>query len=135
MKEFDFAKNENIIREGWYAGIIISIISLLMLFIGIIWNNHAVFGTEDPVYYDIVDIVGIFALSNGLLQKSRICAVILPVYFLAVRNSQFLALEFPFNLAGFLGLLLFASIFYRSAVAVFKYHKFSPAKNFHPGNE
>lgn len=131
MKEFNFSKNEIIIREGWYAGIIICVISIIMLFLGLLLNNPAAFGMENQVFYTIVDVVGIFALSYGLLQKSRLCAVILPLYFLAVRNSPFLALRFPFNIAGLLGILLFTAVFIRSAAAVFKYHKFSPVKNFH----
>ncbi len=121
-------KNEEMIKQGWIAGVIIGSLSFLIWFIAMLKNDTSVNGIEITAY-SIIDIFLIFGLSYGIFRKSRISAIILTVYFFFIKMLQLLTIEFPQNLFAILGLIIILPFFIRSVIGTVQYHSASLEKS------
>lgn len=114
----ELSKYEEMIKHGWIAGVVIGTISFLSWLIAMLAGQTEIQGMEVTVY-GIIDIIFIFALSYGVFQKSRVCAVILAGYFILIKLIQLITA----NLFGILGLLIFSPFLVRAVIGTIKYHK------------
>jgi hypothetical protein len=100
----------NSIRTAVIAGGISGTITLILSLIG--WGGFNL--------YNLLDVGLIYGLSFGIYRKSRICAVILFIYFIASKIVVFVETQ---NFSGFPIALIFAYCFYRGIWGTFKFHK------------
>lgn len=116
------SKNEEMIRHGWIAGVVIGCVTFLIWFIAMLRNDSSV-QSIDLSIYSLIDILGIFALTYGVFRKSRICAIILASYFILIKLFHIVSIPFPQNIFSLIGLLVVSPFFIRAIIGVFNYHK------------
>lgn len=121
-KEKTADKNLSMINQGWIAGIVLGGLTLIVWTIGMLRQDSNINGSAVNVY-GIVDILGIFALSYGIYNKSRVCAIFLASYYLLVQlyliftlPAQMVSIRFP-------GLIIFTIFFVRASIGTIRYHQ------------
>jgi hypothetical protein len=121
-KEKTADKNLSMINQGWIAGVVLGGISLIIWTIGMLKQDSNVDGAIVNAY-GIIDILGIFALSYGIFNKSRVCAIILTSYYLIVQLYLIITLPAQMGLIRFPGLIIFTIFFVRASIGTFRYHQ------------
>ena len=103
------------IRQAWIAGVVSAGLTLLFMFLATAGTRVGRYGS-----LPLVDVVLILLLAFGTSRKSRLCAVLMFVYFLA---SKILAIKHGGSLNGALYGLAFLYFFGQGAMATFDYHR------------
>lgn len=115
-------KNEEMIKQGWIAGVVVGSITFLTWFIAMLRNDSSVQGINLTIY-NFIDILGLFALAYGMFRKSRICAITLTSYFILIKIIHITLLPYPQNIFSIIGLLIFSPFFIRATIGTFNNHK------------
>lgn len=102
------------IRNGWVAACVSG--ALTLLFATLAANGKALPGMSSMMFIDVVLILG---LGFGIYRKSRVCAVLMLVYFIA---SKILMLMQGFNLVNIAFGVAFCIVYFQAARATFAYH-------------
>ena len=121
----DVSQNETIdvpeqitknIRNGWIAGIISGVMTLVMVLIAI--NT----GRLNNIFniWVLVDVVFIFALTYGIYKKSRFAATTMFLYFLA---SKILITVETGNIAALTMGVIFLYLYLQAMLGTYQYHK------------
>lgn len=103
------------IRNAWVVGAICGVVTLAVVAL-------AIAGTSILGYsaWELFDVALIFGLTYGIYRKSRTCAVLMLVYFVA--SKILLAIESGRPNGMVMG-LIFTYYFYQGVVGTFAYHK------------
>jgi serine/threonine-protein kinase len=103
------------IAGGWVAGLISIAISLV--FIGISFFGPTIAGMNANALVDVTLMAG---LAYGVFRKSRICAVLLFLMFLAEKIYAFVATG---TVSGIVTSLLFLWFFFQAVIGTFQFHR------------
>lgn len=102
------------IKGAWVAGIISGAITLIVTLLAMRGMRIMRFGA-----LNLIDVVLIFGLTFGIYMKSRACAVIMFVYFVASKIMIFAQTGKP---TGLPLAILFAYFFFQGIRGTFAYH-------------
>lgn len=103
------------IRHAWIAGLVAAAMTLLFILLAPTGTHVGRYGS-----LQLVDVVFILLMAYGTRRKSRVCAVLMFVYFLA---SKILAIKHGGSLNAVLYGLAFLYYFGQGAMATFDYHR------------
>lgn len=108
------------IKAGCVAGVVCGCVTLLV----VVASNLR----GDPRYeqfaslWNLVDVALIFGLSFGIYRKSRVCAVLMLIYFI-ISKGILLSEGVQRNATGLIVACLFIYQFWRAVRGCFYYHK------------
>ncbi len=108
------------IKQAWVAGIISAGITLLVILVAA--SGSTVFAKLGVDWWSLIDVVTVLGLSFGLYKKSRICAVLLFVYFV---GSKIILWATMGNVRGVTMAILFGYFFFQGIRGTFAYHSLS----------
>ena len=103
------------IKDAAVAGIITIIITLMLT---LIYASGAGLAHIDP--WNIIDLVVLSGLTYGIYRKNRLCALLMPLYYLSVKTVLWV------NEDAFIGVplaLIFTYFFWRGVQGTWAYHK------------
>ena len=103
------------IKDATIAGIITIIVTLMLT---LIYASGA--GLAHIDLWNIIDLVVLSGLTYGIYRKSRLCAILMPVYYLSVKTVLWV------NEGAFIGVplaLIFTYFFWRGVQGTWAYHK------------
>jgi hypothetical protein len=103
------------IRNGWIAAVVSGSVTLVYVVVAI--YGVKVYGITA---WELVDVGLVFALAYGIYRRSRVCAVLLIVYF--VYAKAYLLLEGAPASSLVIG-AIFLYFYVRAALAAFRYHR------------
>jgi hypothetical protein len=103
------------IRNAWIAGLISAGMTLLLVLLAVAGTSIAGF-----TGWEIVDVALILGLTFGIYRKSRVCAVLMLVYF--VVSKVLLILETG-QASGIVLALVFFYYYAQGVAGTFAYHK------------
>lgn len=111
----DQEQTEKAIKNAWIAGIVSGSITLLVTII-------AAFGIDILGFslWNLLDVALIFGLTFGMYRKSRVCAVIMFVYFVA--SKVFIGIETG-KVTGIPLALVFGYYFFQGIRGTFAWHQ------------
>ncbi len=112
----DIAKK---IKGGWIAAIISGLITLAIVFFA-----KDSFGFQID-YYIFIEIALVFGLAFGIYKKSRTCATIMFIYFLA---SKILIISQTGKFNGIIISILFLVLYFQAMTATFQYHSWKASR-------
>ena len=113
----DMEKANNAIQGAWISGAIVGVITLILSLIG-------AFGLDQ---WNIIDAFLLFGLAFGVYKKSRVCAIILFIYWVGDRIWMMVAQ--PEAIAGSLFMaILFGIWFFQGIRGTFAYHRIAKAE-------
>jgi len=102
------------IKTAWIAAIISGSITLIFTVIALMGNSIA-----GITGMNFVDVLLIFGLAYGIYRKSRACAVIMLVYFVASKILQMSQSGAP---SGLVLAIIFTLCYVQGVIGTFKYH-------------
>lgn len=111
--------NEEKIRQGWIAGVVLGGLSFFTWLIAML-SAKAVNGVDINAF-GFIDILLIFGLSYGIYRKSRFCVTFLTIYYFIVKTIE-IVITFPAGVVGIIGLIIFTTFFIRAMMGAFNYH-------------
>lgn len=113
------SKDEEKIKQGWIAGLVLGGISFFVWLIALLTSQSL---NEQPFNpFGLVDIMLVFGLSYGVYLKSRTCITILTVYYFLSKMIE-IVVSFPQGIFGVIGLAIFMTFFIRAMIGTFEYH-------------
>ena len=104
------------IRHGWIAVLIQAAITLVVIVMSLLGVKLY----SDPVW-QLVDVLLMCGLAYGIYRKSRICAVAVLVYFVAVKIAVIVQTGRPTGID--IWSAIFAYFYVMAVVGTFTYHK------------
>ena len=110
----DMAKADAAIKNAWIAGIISGVITLIVTVVAM--SGYSFMGFSA---LNLLDVALIFGLTFGIYRKSRVCAVIMLIYF--VGSKIYLWMDTG-KLSGLPLALLFGYYFFQGMLGTFTYH-------------
>jgi len=105
------------IKSAWGLAIVCSLITLLGIIISVLGNNNFL-GSS---LYDLIDVVFLLGIAFGVYKKSRVCAVILFIYF-ALSKIYMLSSGMS-NIGGLMVSIAFGTCFFQGIRGTIHYHK------------
>ena len=114
----DTAKANKRIKQAWIAGVISGVITLIAILQSVAGVDILGFGI-----HNLLDVTLIFGLAYGIYRKSRVCAVIMFVYFVGNRILMLVESGKP---SGLVMAALFGYWFFQGIRGTFGYHKLEP---------
>ena len=108
------------IKQAWVAGLISAGITLLVILVAA--SGSTVFAELGIDWWSLIDVVVILGLAFGLYKKSRICAVLLFVYFV---GSKIILWATVGSVRGVPMAILFGYFFFQGIRGTFAYHSLS----------
>ena len=115
-------KDDEMIKQGWIAGVVIASISLLVWTISMMIAKSNLNGVEVTVY-GIIDILIIYGLSYGIYSKSRACAIILTGYFILIKLNQLITIPGGQKLFALIGLVVITPFLVRAIIGTINFHR------------
>ena len=110
------------IRAAWIACLVSAAMTLVMIAV-VMSTGRSSIGLQGPI--DLVDVVFILGMAFGISRKSRICALLMLVYF---AFSKYLIIRASGQVSGaWLG-LVFLYFYAQGVVGTFEYHKLRKAQ-------
>ena len=103
------------IKTAWVAGIVSGVITLAVTLLSM--SGTRLFGFNA---WSFLDVVLIFGLTFGIYRKSRVCAVVMLVYF--VLSKIYLWTITP-SFIGLLVSLIFLFCYVQGVIGTFRYHR------------
>ena len=110
------------IRAAWIACLFSASMTLVMVAI-VIATGERNFGLHGPI--DLLDVGFILGLAFGISRKSRVCAVLMLVYFML---SKYLIIRATGQVGGVWLGLAFLYFYAQGVVGTFEYHKLRKAR-------
>lgn len=104
------------IRNAVGAGVISGIITLLVCLAAIV-TGHAIMGLDA---WSLLDVAMILGLTFGLYKKSRVCAVLMLLYYAGNKIFQVLVLH---NYGGIIWGVIFCYLYAMGVAGTFEYHR------------
>ena len=108
------------IKGAWIAAVVSGSITLVVILIAL--GGTSIMGITSA---NFVDVALIFGLAFGIYRKSRTCAVLMFVYFVA---SKILMMKQAGAPSGLLLAVVFAALFFQGIVGTFQYHNWKAAQ-------
>ena len=108
------------IKHAWVAGVVSG--SMTLLLIAIAASGSTVVAELGVDWWSLIDVVAIFGLSLGIYKKSRICSLLMFVYFV---GSKIILWATMGNVRGVPLAILFGYFFFQGIRATFAYHSLS----------
>lgn len=112
------------IKHAWIACVISGCITLIYSLLAI--SGKSILGYSA---WELVDTAFVFALAFGIYKKSRTCAVLMLVYFIA---SKIILIEASGKFTGIFLALIFIYCYVQGVIGTFQYHRF--LRNGHTAN-
>jgi len=106
------------IKTAWVAGIVSGVITLAVTLLSI--TGTRLFGFNA---WSFLDVALIFGLTFGIYRKSRVCAVVMLVYF--VLSKIYMWTITP-SFIGLLVSLIFLFCYVQGVIGTFRYHRIVP---------
>jgi len=103
------------IRQAWVAGLFSFAITLIFTLMAILGKSIHGFGA-----WQLLDVAMILGLTFGIYKKSRICATVMLVYFVA---SKAMLIAETGNVAGHVTSLIFLYFYAQGVYGTFAYHQ------------
>ena len=103
------------IRHAWVAALVSGTVTLIAVVLSV--SGTPVLGYTA---WEFIDAAFIFGLAFGIYKKSRTCALIILVYFIASKINIMVETGKP---SGLIMGLLFAYFFWEGVTGTFAYHK------------
>ena len=110
------------IRAAWIACLFSASMTLVMVAI-VIATGRSSLGLQGPI--DLVDVAFILGMAFGISRKSRVCAVLMLVYF---AFSKYLIIRASGQVGGVWLGLVFLYFYAQGVVGTFEYHKLRKAR-------
>jgi hypothetical protein len=114
----DIARANKRIKQAWIVGVIGGVITLIATLLSV-----AGVDILDVNIYVLIDVVLVFGLAYGIYRKSRVCAVIMFVYFVGTKILMLVESGRP---SGLVMAALFGYWFFQGIRGTFAYHKLEP---------
>lgn len=105
------------IKTAVGLAVICSLITLLGIIISVCGDSDFL-GLS---LYGLVDVVFLLGLAFGVYKKSRVCAVILFIYF--ILSKIYMLNNYEFNLMAYITAIIFAIGFFQGMRGTIYYHK------------
>lgn len=103
------------IKNAWVAGCISAAITLAVTLIAM--SGNAVLGFDA---WSLLDVVFILAMTYGIFRKSRVCAVVMLVYFIVSKIILMLEAGKP---SGLLTALIFGYYYLQGVMGTLAFHQ------------
>lgn len=103
------------IKQAWIAGVISGAITLGVTLLAIFGKSILGFGP-----WELLDVALVFGLAFGIYKKSRTCAVLMLVYFIA---AKILIMMETGKLHGSIMSLVFIYFYWQGISGTFAYHR------------
>jgi hypothetical protein len=87
------------IKITWVTSIVVACLTLLMIAVGLLWPPSG--GAIAPVL-SLVDVALVLGLGYGVRKHSRVCAILLVVYWIMAKIDQAYRLQAPPRFHAFL---------------------------------
>ncbi|WP_291569000.1 MULTISPECIES: hypothetical protein [unclassified Clostridium] len=113
----DNEKALNYIKSAWGLAIACSLITLLGITISVLGNNNFL-GLS---LYGLIDVVLLLGLGFGVYKKSRVCAVILFIYF--TLGKLYMLSSGMSNIGGLIISIAFGTCYFQGIRGTIHYHK------------
>jgi serine/threonine-protein kinase len=110
------------IRVAWIACLVSASMTLVVIAIVIATGSKRL-GLQGPI--DLVDVAFILGMAFGISRKSRVCAVLMLVYF---AFSKYLIMRATGQVGGVWLGLVFLYFYAQGVVGTFEYHKLRKAR-------
>lgn len=110
----DIAKADAAIKNAWMAGIVSGVITLIVTAVAMYGYSFMGFSA-----LNLLDVALIFGLTFGIYRKSRVCAVIMLIYFIG--SKIYLWMDTG-KLSGLPLALVFGYYFFQGVLGTFAYH-------------
>ncbi|HEY2345662.1 MAG TPA: hypothetical protein VGH80_07250 [Xanthomonadaceae bacterium] len=110
----------NKIKSAWVAAVVSGSITLVFTIIAVM--GYSMMGITSASF---IDVALIFGLAFGIHRKSRTCAVIMLLYFVA---SKILQMEQAGAPRGIVLAVIFTIFFVQGVIGTFKYHSLMAPK-------
>ena len=110
------------IRTAWIACLVSAGMTLVMVAV-VIATGRSTLGLQGPI--DLVDVAFILGMAFGISRKSRVCAVLMLVYF---AFSKYLIIRATGQLSGVWLGVVFLYFYAQGVVGTFEYHKLRKAR-------
>lgn len=104
------------VRTGWIAGVVSGVLTLAITLFVMSGHKFLFFNA-----WSLVDVVLIFGLSFGIYRKSRVCAVLMLVYF--VGSKIFIYSQIGLPTGGLIMPIVFFYCFVLGVQGTFLYHR------------
>lgn len=104
------------IRNGWIAGLVSGVLTLVVTLLAMSGQKILFFNA-----WSLVDVALIFGLSFGIYRKSRVCAILMLVYF--VGSKIFIYAQAGFSGGGLIMPIIFCYCFFLGVQGTFLYHR------------
>jgi serine/threonine-protein kinase len=109
------------IRAAWIACLVSAAMTVLMIVVAMTTGRSSI-GPQGPI--DLVDVVFVLGMAFGISRKSRVCAVLMLVYF---AFSKYLMIRASGQVSG-LGLgLVFLYFYVQGVIGTFEHHRLREA--------
>lgn len=106
------------IRNGWVAACISGTLTLVVTLIAMSGTAILSFSA-----WSLIDVAVIFGLAFGIYRKSRTCAVLMLVFFVASKIFMMVQSGKP---SGLLLAIVFFYYFWQAVMGTFAYHRLKP---------
>jgi hypothetical protein len=116
MNNAELELAENRIKNAYIGGVIIGAVTLLFTIVAITYGDNML-GLDA---WALLDVVLIFGLTFGVYKKSRVCAVLLFLYFVVSKIILFMETGKP---VGLIVAFIFGYHLFRGAQGTITYHK------------
>jgi len=110
------------IRTAWIACLVSAGMTLVMVAV-VIATGRSTLGLQGPI--DLVDVAFILGMAFGISRKSRVCAVLMLVYF---AFSKYLIIRATGQVSGVWLGVVFLYFYAQGVVGTFEYHKLRKAR-------
>lgn len=117
---------EKMIKGGWSAGLILGGLYLFKWILDL-ENNNVQHGSI-PKIFGIIDVLLVLALTYGIFRKSRVCTLLLIIYFF-YNQIMYIITFFPSSLRGIILLLILGYLLIRALIATIEYNKLLDIEN------
>ncbi|WP_291584007.1 hypothetical protein [Clostridium sp. UBA6640] len=105
------------IKSAWMTAIACSVITLLGMLLSILANSDFL-GLD---LYSLVDVALLLGLAFGVYKKSRVCAVILFIYF--ILDKLYMLSSGVVNRGAIMMSIAFGTWFFQGIIGTIHYHK------------
>lgn len=105
------------IKTAWVLAIVSSLLTLLVIIISVLGNNNFL-GLS---LYSLLDVVFVLGLAFGVYKKSRVCAVMLFIFF--VLGQLNILISGMGSIGSFIMSVAFATGYFQGIRGTIHYHK------------
>lgn len=111
------------VRNAWIACLVSAGMTLLLIAV-VMATGHSSIGLQGPI--DLIDVAFILGMAFGISRKSRVCAVLMVVYF---AFSKYLIFRASGQLGSVWMGVVFLYLYAQGAIGTFEYHRLRKAQS------